>query len=89
MGGSAASSVAAVVAANELLVRGGRQTLSKTQLLHFSLLGEAAASGDIHGDNVGPCLVGGLTLLLPSQPMQMISVPVPKGVFSVLVHPGS
>jgi homoserine kinase len=87
MGGSAASAVAAVVAANELLVRGGRATLSKTQLLHFSLLGEAAASGAIHGDNVGPCLVGGLTLLLPSKPMQMISIPVPKDVFSVLVHP--
>jgi homoserine kinase len=87
MGGSAASSVAAVVAANELLVRGGRPALSKTQLLHFSLLGEAAASGAIHGDNVGPCLVGGLTLLLPSKPMQMIPVPVPAEVFCVLVHP--
>ncbi len=87
MGGSAASSVAAVVAANELLVRGGRKSLSKTQLLHFSLLGEAAASGAIHGDNVGPCLVGGLTLLLPTKPMQMISLPVPRDIFCVLVHP--
>jgi homoserine kinase len=87
MGGSAASSVAAVVAANEVLIRSGRLSLSKTELLHFSLLGEAAASGAIHGDNVGPCLVGGLTLLLPTKPMQMIPIPVPSDIFCVLVHP--
>jgi homoserine kinase len=88
MGGSAASAVGAVVAANELLVRQfSRPVLSTEKLLRFSLLGEAAASGSIHGDNVGPCLQGGLTLLLGREDMRMISIPVPKNVYAVLVHP--
>ena len=65
MGGSSASAVAAVVAANELL----KKSLTREQLLDFALAGEAIASGAIHGDNVGPCLLGGLTLLLPTTPM--------------------
>lgn len=88
MGGSAASAVAAVVAANELLMKRGFKTgLSVEKLLEFSLQGEAAASGAIHGDNVGPCLQGGLTLLLPTNPMRMVSIPAPQDVFCVLVHP--
>ena len=83
MGGSSASAVAAVVAANGLL----KKTLSKEQMLDFALAGEAVASGAIHGDNVGPCLLGGLTLLLPTAPMQMVSIPVPSDIFCVLVHP--
>ena len=58
MGGSAASAVAALVAANALLDR----PLAPRALYPFALAGEAVASGGRHGDNVGAMLLGGLVL---------------------------
>jgi homoserine kinase len=90
MGGSAASAVAAAVAANSLLP----EPLPFENLLSYILLGEAAASGGFHADNIAPCLLGGLTLakVAPGanaqQPqVQVTELPVPQGLFSVLVHP--
>lgn len=80
MGGSAASAVAALVAANALL----KTPLSAQELYPFALQGEAAASGGLHGDNVGPMLLGGLTLATHDR---LIRLPVPKGLTCVLVHP--
>ena len=60
MGGSAASAVAALVAANALL----DTPLRAGELYPFALEGEAAASGGRHGDNVGPMLIGGLVLVI-------------------------
>ena len=64
MGGSAASCVAALVAANALLPT----PLSPEQLYPFALAGEAVASGSRHGDNVGPMLLGGLVLATQRSP---------------------
>lgn len=83
MGGSAASSVGALVAANQLL----DFPLPKTELLKYSLLGEKTASGAAHGDNVTPCLYGGLTLTRSLDPVDVISIPVPENIIVVLVHP--
>jgi homoserine kinase len=58
MGGSAASCVAALVAANALLA----QPLPRESLYGFALDGEAVASGSRHGDNLGSMLLGGLVL---------------------------
>ena len=80
MGGSAASCVAALVAANELL----DVPLSREALYPFALSGEAVASGGLHGDNVGPMLLGGLVL---STAAQLARIPVPDAWHSVLVHP--
>ncbi len=80
MGGSAASAVAALVAANVLL----DSPLTTSQLYPFALEGEAAASGGRHGDNVGPMLLGGLTLATHDR---LIRLPVPAGLTCVLVHP--
>ncbi len=80
MGGSAASAVAALVAANVLL----DSPLTVSQLYPFALEGEAAASGGRHGDNVGPMLLGGLTLATQDR---LIRLPVPEGLTCVLVHP--
>jgi len=83
MGSSAASAVAAVVAANALLPK----PLSCEQLLPFALEGEKYASGGIHADNVVPSLIGGFVLcpvvLLP----QMMKLRTPTDVSSVLIHP--
>jgi homoserine kinase len=83
MGSSAASAVAAVVAANALL----DAPLEVEQLLAYALIGEQYASGGLHADNVAPSLLGGLILcpqvLLPDT----VRVPTPHGVSAVLVHP--
>ena len=80
MGGSAASCVAALVAANELLYT----PLSREALYPFALVGEAVASGGRHGDNLGPMLLGGLVLATAEH---LVKVPVPEAWHSVLVHP--
>lgn len=80
MGGSAASCVAALLAANALL----ETPLSSEALYPFALTGEAVASGGRHGDNVGPMLLGGLVL---STADQLVRIPVPDAWHSVLVHP--
>ena len=80
MGGSAASAVAALVAANALLDR----PLDRRALYPFALDGEAVASGSRHGDNVGAMLLGGLVL---STTDRLVSIPVPEGLYCALVHP--
>ncbi|MEO7325661.1 MAG: homoserine kinase [Dokdonella sp.] len=80
MGGSAASAVAALVAANALL----DEPLSRTDLYPFALQGEAVASGGLHGDNVGPMLLGGLVLATRDR---LVPVPVLPGLHCALVHP--
>jgi homoserine kinase len=80
MGGSAASCVAALVAANALL----ETPVSTDVLYRCALVGESVASGSRHGDNVGPMLLGGLVLATSER---LISIPVPAGLTCVLVHP--
>lgn len=80
MGGSAASCVAALVAANALLP----QPLTAVELYPHALVGEAVASGGKHGDNLGPMLLGGLVL---STADRLVPIPVPAAWHSVLVHP--
>lgn len=80
MAGSAASCVAALVAANALL----EQPLPREALYGFAMDGEAVASGGRHGDNVGPQLLGGLAL---STHDRLLRIPVPAGWHCALVHP--
>lgn len=88
MGGSAASAVGAVVGANALLEGVlADAPLSRHQLLAYALAGEAAASGAAHGDNVAPCLFGGLCCFLPFDPPRVLQLPVPSGLTCVLVRP--
>jgi homoserine kinase len=83
MGGSAASAVGAVVAANSLL----ESPLTNDELLKYALLGELVASGTAHADNIAPCLFGGLTLTVSMDPLRVVSIPVPDEILCVLVHP--
>ena len=80
MGGSAASCVAALVAANALL----EQPLSREALYPFALDGETVASGSRHGDNLGSMLLGGLVLATHER---LLRVPVPAAWHCALVHP--
>ncbi|MEC7584578.1 MAG: homoserine kinase [Planctomycetota bacterium] len=85
MGGSAASAVAAVVAANGLL----DSPLPREQLFDYALAGEAAASGARHADNVAPCLFGGLCACLPTGGAipRVVPIPVPASLHCVVVRP--
>ena len=83
LGGSAASAVAAVVAANALL----DTPRTKEELLDFALQGEAIASGAKHADNVAPSLFGGLVLALGAEPPRLTEIPAPAGVRAVIMHP--
>lgn len=80
MAGSAASCVAALVAANALL----DAPLPVEALYGFAMDGEAVASGGRHGDNVGPQLVGGLALATHDR---LLRIPVPAAWHCALVHP--
>ncbi len=80
MGGSAASAVAALLAANSFL----ETPLSKSTLLEYSLKGEELASGHAHADNVAPCLYGGLVLLSNGE---VVELPFPKFIQILLIHP--
>lgn len=81
MGGSAASSVAAVVAANATL----DVPLPMATLYHAAMHGESAASGSMHGDNVAPALLGGL-VIAPSRG-DPVALPVPAWLHAAVVRP--
>jgi homoserine kinase len=83
MGGSAASAVAALVAANSLL----ESPLAKESLLGYALAAEVVACGASHPDNAAPSLFGGLTLVASTEPLRCVRLPVPRGLLAVLVHP--
>lgn len=80
LGGSAASCVAALVAANALL----DAPLPRHALYPHALTGEAVASGGRHGDNVGPMLLGGLVLATHER---LTQVAVPAAWHAAVVHP--
>ncbi|MBB6248171.1 homoserine kinase [Rhodanobacter sp. A1T4] len=80
MAGSAASCVAALIAANALL----EKPLPHESLYGFALDGETVASGSRHGDNLGPMLLGGLVLATHDR---LLRIPVPAAWHCALVHP--
>ena len=80
LGGSAASCVAALVAANALL----DAPLAADALYPHALAGEAVASGGRHGDNVGPMLLGGLVLATAER---LTRIEVPAAWHAAVVHP--
>ncbi|QGX90642.1 homoserine kinase [Tatumella sp. TA1] len=84
LGSSACSVVAALVAMNEFA--GNR--LSEHQLLLLMGELEGRISGSVHYDNVAPCYLGGLQLMLEEQ--GVISQPVPafEQWYWVMAYPG-
>lgn len=82
LGSSAASAVAGLFAANELLGR----PLTRMQLLPFAMEGEALACGHGHADNVAPSLLGGFTLIKSYTPLEVIALPVPD-LYCALLYP--
>ena len=82
LGSSAASAVAAAVAVDALY----GMPLTLPQLLPACLDGEAAVSG-YHPDNVGPSLLGGITLITGTSINEIRRLPVPDNLHCALVTP--
>ncbi|PJK08400.1 homoserine kinase [Lysobacteraceae bacterium NML95-0200] len=80
LGGSAASCVAALVAANALLP----EPLARDALYACALEGEFVASGSRQGDNVAPMLLGGVVMCTPTQ---ILPLPAPDWLHAAVVHP--
>jgi len=83
LGSSAASAVAAVVAANML----AGEPLSRRDLLPFTMEAERVACGSAHADNVAPALLGGFVLIRSYEPLDIVQLPVPVGLSCAVVHP--
>ena len=83
LGSSSASSVAAAVAYNALL----NQPFDQVDLLDFAFEGEYVACGARHADNVAPCLFGGLTMVKSYDPLDILQLPIPKGLYMATVFP--
>jgi homoserine kinase len=83
LGSSAASAVAAVLAANTLF----DNQLSRKELLPFVLEAEKAACGAAHADNAAPSLLGGFILVRSYNPLDTISLAVPDDLICTILHP--
>lgn len=83
MGGSAASAVAATVAAAAVL----EGQPDRAMLVRAALAGEAIAAGAAHADNVAPALVGGFVVVLSHDPPEIVELPTPRELRCSLVHP--
>jgi len=82
LGSSAASAAGAAFGANWLL----GNILSKEEMIYFAMFGEELASGVKHADNITPCILGGITLIKSSHPIDIIPLNAPD-LFVTVVHP--
>jgi homoserine kinase len=83
LGSSAASAVAGVFAANQLL----GCPLSQEDLLPFAMEGERIACGSAHADNVAPSLLGGFVIVRSYTPLDVVKIPTPKELYATIIHP--
>lgn len=83
LGSSAASAVAGVFAANELLGK----PLTTNELVKFALEGEKLACGSAHADNVAPSLLGGFVLIRSYDPLDIVRIPTPVNLYATIIHP--
>lgn len=84
LGSSGASACAAAVAVDGALGLG----LPATTLVEAARHAEGVACGSPHADNVAPCIVGGLVLIPALEPLRLVSLPVPEGLWLALYTPG-
>jgi homoserine kinase len=83
IGSSAASSAGAVYGANHLL----GSPYTNLELVPFAMKGEKTASGSAHADNVAPALLGGFVLVRSYDPLDIVSIPGPEGLYCCIVYP--
>ncbi len=83
LGSSSASTVAGLFAAKNLL----NDMTDVAELLPFARKGEEMACGHGHADNVAPALLGGFVLIRSYEPLDVIKLPHPAGLYCAIVFP--
>lgn len=83
LGSSAASAAGTAFGVNELLGK----PFTKTELTDFARLGENFVSGSPIADNVAAVIFGGFVLIKSAEPLEVVSLPVPKDLYVVALHP--
>ena len=83
LGSSSASTVAGLFAIKTLL----GDEADPVKLLPFAMKGEEMACGHGHADNVAPALFGGFVLIRSYEPLDVIRLPHPAGLYCAIVFP--
>lgn len=84
LGSSACSVVAALVALNEFY----KHYFDEKTMLFMMGEMEAKISGSLHYDNVAPCYLGGLQLMVPDSQIISSTLPLFDDCFYVMAYPG-
>jgi len=83
LGSSSASTVAGLFAIKTLL----GDDKDPAKLLPFAMKGEEMACGHGHADNVAPALLGGFVLIRSYEPLDVVRLPHPAGLYCAIVFP--
>src|ERR1700712_1079154 len=83
LGSSSASTVAGLFAAKTLL----DDDSDAVKQLPFAIKGEEMACGHGHADNVAPALLGGFILIRSYDPLDVVRLPHPAGLWGAIVFP--
>jgi homoserine kinase len=83
LGSSSASTVAGLFAIKTLL----GDITDPAKLLPFAMKGEEMACGQGHADNVAPALLGGFVLIRSYDPLEVVRLPHPAGLYCAIVFP--
>lgn len=83
LGSSSASTVAGLFAIKTLL----GDDADPAKLLPFAMKGEEMACGHGHADNVAPALLGGFVLIRSYEPLDVVRLPHPAGLYCAIVFP--
>jgi homoserine kinase len=83
LGSSSASTVAGLFAVKTLL----GDDADPATLLPFAMKGEEMACGHGHADNVAPALLGGFVLIRSYDPLEVVRLPHPAGLYCAIVFP--
>ena len=83
LGSSSASTVAGLFAIKTLL----GDDADPAKLLPFAMKGEEMACGHGHADNVAPALLGGFVLIRSYEPLDVVRLPHPAGLFCAIIFP--
>ena len=84
LGSSGASAAAAAVAVDAVL----GLSLPATSLVEAAIEAEGVACGARHPDNVTPAIVGGVVLIVSTDPLRIVELPTPDELWLAVYTPG-
>ncbi|PCH95523.1 MAG: homoserine kinase [Gammaproteobacteria bacterium] len=88
LGSSACSVVAALAGLNAFYAKVTKFSFDEKTLLKMSGQMEAQISGSLHYDNVAPCYLGGLQLMVPDENVISRALPGFNDCYYVMAYPG-